>query len=153
MELKLKKYRRLLKERGEIVSEDDDGDDDDNDGDVVEKDKNHELTGESKIDNNVNEPVPQPQPTNSLLNFTEAQMNSNYTMPFVMNNHNNYTNENNFTSSSDQINSFSETQTKTNPISFIDSFSNTFQDHLSLQPDNSQPQTTQTPAELQNYFK
>lgn len=146
MELKLKKYRRLLKERGETVSEEEDDDDDNDNDDYVENDKKHELTSESKIVNDVAEPA-QPQPTNLLLNFTEAKMNSNYSTPFVMNNHNNHINENNFTSSSsDQIKSFSQTP---NPI--IDSFSNTFQDHFSLiQSDNSQPQTA---AELQNYFK
>lgn len=163
MELKLKKYKRILKARGEAVSEGDEDDDEDDDEEVNNYANEEKIREPENKQNGVrvfqqadDQPIVKAQSNNPSFNsnstaFTPALNNFNY-------NTTNPINENNVTSvSSDQFNNLNTAATTlvtattmTNPANYIDSFSNAFDNRLSFQPGNNQSQAT---AELQNYFK
>lgn len=169
MELKLRKYKRILKARGETVSEGDEDDDEDDDEEVnnyANEEKTRELenkpNGIRVFQQAEDQQIVQAQSNNPSFNSTETHKNNSTAFTSALNNFNynttNPINENNVTSdSSDQFSNLNTAATTlvtattmTNPVNYIDSFSNAFDNRLSFQPGNNQPQTT---AELQNYFK
>lgn len=127
MELRLKKYRRMLRDHGENLTDNGEDDDDDDDETEADNEKNVE-TGRKNSRASVSPSLSQPS---SVLSIDPLSASSTQA-----------TLENGDNTSQHMV----DLVTTANSANFINSFSNTFTDHLILQP-------AQNTNDLQNYFK
>ena len=133
MEAKIKRYRRMLKDRGETNLTDNEDDDE------VEEE------GEENNDNSPLEQVRSASASNDLEPPSSpllANLNdTNNVYPTIIPA---------ATITPNGLNLNQTDQAASNPIDFINSFSNSFAQHLNFEQ---QQQQQQQPGELQNYFK